>query len=389
MPKTVAVGLGSGLNGREAGRQAAQQALEQMGTTARPALVIALVSQEYEMSEALNGINSYLGSAPVWGFSTPRTMSSTGDQPRSVMVAVISGSDYRAQVHWLPGYSQDTTRVFNQLSTALENETFSLQGLLLAADGINGDMELGCNRLSKLNLPVAGCLAAGGYQLGKTYQIGGAQSGTGALSVLALGGRLRLATGSGHGWIKTGLFFKVTRSRGIWLQALDGQPPAEVFARVFGRTAREWAFPPLNELVRLYPLGVESEAFPEGLSIRSPLLVEVDGGFRMNSAIPEGRNVYLMTADLETCKQAAISAAQQAKQAMGAARPLLACVMVDVGWRYLFETHPGLLMRNIQTILGDIPVIGAYTLGQVARSKPEDPLRLYNQNILIAILAEE
>ncbi|MBK8620015.1 MAG: hypothetical protein IPN96_23685 [Anaerolineales bacterium] len=72
---------------------------------------------------------------------------------------------------------------------------------------------------------------------------------------------------------------------------MDGRPASETYAGLFGYPARDWAFPPLNYLARLYPLGVEQG---EDLVVRSPIRVEADGSFRMNANIRDGIDAYLL-----------------------------------------------------------------------------------------------
>jgi len=56
----VAMGIGHGIDGREAARQAALQALAQLGS-ARPGIAIILAAQEYPMGEVFAGLSSPSG----------------------------------------------------------------------------------------------------------------------------------------------------------------------------------------------------------------------------------------------------------------------------------------------------------------------------------------
>ena len=53
-------GVGTSLSSREAARDAVQQALRQMGTTARPALIVAFCSIGLDAEEAASGISDVL-----------------------------------------------------------------------------------------------------------------------------------------------------------------------------------------------------------------------------------------------------------------------------------------------------------------------------------------
>jgi hypothetical protein len=79
---------------------------------------------------------------------------------------------------------------------------------------------------------------------------------------------------------------------------------------------------------------------------------------------------------------------RQAVTALGNARPLLALVLIDQAWQTLLETHPGKLTTVLREDLGDVPLLWAYTLGQLTRPPGDELVRFYNQAILIAVIGE-
>jgi hypothetical protein len=387
MSRGIAWGIGHGLDGREAAREAAQAAIDLLGG-ARPCLALAFVAQEFKLSDAQAGLFSLLSNIPTWGFSSVCPLTSEGEQPRSVVVALISGAELKAQVQWFPNYSHNSPETASELAQSLQNEILQPQGILLAADGINGDISQVCAVLEENKISIAGCLTTGDYHSGKTYQMGGSQSGSGALSALILGGRFRLGVGFGHGWQDIGIHFKISKVRDVWVQSLDKIPAAEAYSGVFGYPVRQWAYPPLTELVRLYPLGIEIFPGSSDLVLRSPLHVESDGSFRMNVTITEGEVAHLMVGDTDACLKSAREAAKQALASLGKAAPLVGLVLVDVAWQYLFETRMSQVMSILRMTLGDIPLVGAFTLGQIARPFEEAAPNLYNQQIQVVLLGE-
>jgi hypothetical protein len=183
-----------------------------------------------------------------------------------------------------------------------------------------------------------------------------------------------------------GTFFRVTRSRGFWVRTLDGRPASESYARLFGYPAREWAFPPLNLLARLYPLGLEQE--DKSLLLRAPLRVEADGSFRMNASVNDGSDAYLMVGSLTACREAAQSAARQALAGLEGARPALALVLSDVSWQMLHEAQPGSDIAAVQEALGiDVPIAGGYTLGQIVPGGEGSP-KFLNQHTVVIVFGE-
>jgi hypothetical protein len=360
MALLAGVGVAQALDGREAGLQAAHQALNRLGL-GTPSLAILIASHQYQPREVMSGAMSLLGDAPLIGFSTPAGLTNGGQQPHSVVLALLGG-DFQAEAHWFSGYAQsgrETAHSLLQLSAGNKAN----QAILCFGDGFNGDAEQFCAALQPDALPIAGGLSSGDLHTGNTYQMAGNQSGTGSLAAAVLRGNIRMGVGYAHGWDPVGSQFRVTRSRGFWLRTLDGRPASETYAELFGHPARDWAFPPLSYLARLYPLGIEQG---EELVVRSPIRVEADGSFRMNAAVRDGLDAYLLVGSRDACARAASRAMQQALLALGNAKPSLVLVLADIAWQMLLESSPGAEITAIQDILGtDVPIAGGYTLGQI------------------------
>jgi hypothetical protein len=379
----AAVGQARALEGREAGMQATHLALNGLGNNP-PILGIVITSYLYDAQQVVNGVTSLMGNTPIIGFSTPAGMTSEGLQPHSVVVAILAASDAHADVTWLAGYTQGSREVSQQLAELLNAKRS--QPALFFADGFNADAEQLCAGLpSGTNL--IGALSSGDLHAGNAYQIGGTQFGAGGLALARLDGNIRVGVGYGHGWQPVGTHFRVTRSRGFWVRTLDGRPASETYAHLFGYPTRDWAFPPLDSLARLYPLGLEQ--FDKRLVLRSPLRIEADGSFRMNASVADGTEAYLLVGSLSACQQAASSATEQALAALGNARPVLALVLADIAWQMLFEAEPGADVAAVQAALGpDIPLVGGYTLGQVVPPQASTP-QFLNQHMVVVVFGEE
>jgi hypothetical protein len=382
MALLAAVGKASALDGREAGLQATHHALNSLGAVA-PILGIVISSYQFDAQQVINGIAGLIGNTPVIGFSTPAGMTSDGLQAHSVVLALIGATDARADITWLAGYTQGSREVSQQLAELLKRKP--QQPALLFADGFNADAEQFCaSLLAGTNL--TGALSSGDMNAGNAYQIGGAQFGAGGLALARLEGNIRVGVGYGAGWQPVGSHFRVTRSRGFWVRTLDGRPASETYAHLFGYPARDWAFPPLNHLARLYPLGLEQ--LDKSLLLRSPMRVEADGSFRMNAAVGDGTEAYLMVGSLSACQQAATAATEQALAGLDGARPVLALVLADVAWQMLFEAQVGADIAAVQAALGaNIPLAGGYTLGQIIPRQEASP-QFLNQHMVVIVFGE-
>src|SRR5512138_886401 len=377
------IGCAQALNGREAGLQATHQALNKLGSSA-PGFGFVVASHQYQAREVVSGISSLLGDTPVIGFSSSVCLTGNGLHPNSVLVGLLAG-DIQGETRWMPGYAQSGRDTGSQLSKQIKDQA-DTRALFFFADGFNGDADQLCSALSIGSVKLAGGLSSGDLHTGHSYQIAGPQNGTGALSAAFLRGDVRVGIGAAHGWNPVGSQFRVTRSRGFWLRTLDGRPASETYAQLFGYPAREWAFPPLSHLARLYPLGVEQG---DQLIIRAPIRVEADGSFRMNAAIRDGIDAYLLVGSRVACEKAAREAAQQALLQLGDAKPAFALVLVDISWQLLLKSNPGSEIAAVQDILGEeVPIAGGYTLGQIVRHKESRLSQLLNQHIVVVAFAE-
>jgi len=384
MTLLASVGQAQALDGREAGLQAAHQALNHLGAgIAAPGLAVAIASHQYQAREVVSGVTSLLGEVPLIGFSTPAGLTSKGQHPHSVVVALLAG-DFQADAHWLPGYAQSARETASHLMS-LASVKGTPETALFFADGFNGDAEQLCSAMTAESMPLTGALSSGDLHTGNTYQIAGIQTGAGALAAAFVRGSLKVGVGTAHGWDPVGSQFRVTRSRGFWLRTLDGRPASEAYAHLFGYPARDWAFPPLSHLARLYPLGIEQG---DSMVVRAPIRVEADGSFRMNGTVRDGIDAYMLVGSRASCEKAAQQAAGEALMELGEAKPVFALVLVDIAWQMLLKANPGAEIAAVQDILGsDVLIAGGYTLGQVVPHKDTAPSFL-NQHIVVVVFGE-
>jgi len=388
MTLTASVGYAQALDAREAGMQAAHQALNSLGA-ASPSIVVALIPHRYDPQQVINGASTLLANVPMIGVSVSAGLTQSGMNLNSVIIAMLSGDDIQAETHWFPSYSQASGETASRISQLLGYEQRPTESVIVFADGMNGNAEEFCAALAA-GIPVLGGLASGDPQGTTSFQIAGMQSGAGSMAAAFLRGNVKVGIGHGHGWHPIGSHFRVTRSRGFWLRTLDGRPASETYSQLFGQPARDWAFPPLNYMTRIYPLGFEQEQGDE-LMVRAPLRVEADGSFRMNCGLRDGSDAYLMIGSPADCLAAAREATQKALLALGDSKPVFALVLVDTAWQILLQANNGVEIKAIQEILGDkVPIAGGYTLGQIIPpAQPGGRSKFLNQNIVVAVFGEK
>lgn len=388
MPIKVAVGQAFSVEGREAVANAVYDARLNIGNVGINFAVI-IASFEYDFHAIFNSAQTQIGDVPMIGFSTSGELTTQGSHRRSVVVALFSDPQLACKSEWSPGFSDHSARITQETIRSLSLSSEQKGLLLLVADGLNGDYEEMINHLPPGRYQLAGCLAGGDIRLGRTYQMGGNRSGAGGLAAALLtGDNLKVGIGTGHGWQPVGARFQITKVRGPWVRSLDHQPASEGYARLFGRQARDWAFPPLNTLVRLYPLGIERNGQP--LQVRTPMRVETDGSLRMNVALEENQVGHLLVGSREKCVEAAREAAKDAIESMDGAEPVFALVMADVSWQILFQGYEGMDIAAIREVLGEeLPIAGGYTFGQFTHMAGAPRPEFLNQHIEIVLFGEK
>jgi hypothetical protein len=385
MPTISSVGQSFALDGREACIQAIEEAKQKILHEADH-IVMAFIfaSWEYNLQSILSGASAQLRTIPILGFSTEGQLTVQGQDQRSVVVALLAGDDFTAQASWWPEFAhkdlakiQEMFEIFDE-PPAEKGEKF----LLVHVDGIHGDHEKLCQVLSANRLTAFGSLTGCDERQKSAFQMGGLAGGEHGLSAAMLQGRIKASVGVSHGWQPIGKYFELSHVEDVWIRQLDKRPAAEAYAALLGHPARDWAFPPLSQLVRLYPLGIETD---NELKVKSPLRVEVDGSLRMSSSIPQGVIGHLLVGSTTSCLEAARQAAEQALVGLGTARPILALVFADVAWKMLFETQPGLEIAPLRDVFGPhIPIAGGYTLGQIYSHA--NGVEVLNQHLEIVLL---
>lgn len=384
MPIKVSVGQAFSVEGRDAVARAVYEARLPLGNTPVD-FAIVIASVEYDFQAVFNSAKTQVGDVPMIGFSTTGELTASGSHRRSVVVALMvdDSLDYRSE--WLPGFSNKGVQVmremFDQLSLTSENKGL----LVFIADGLSGEYEEMIQHMPPGRYQLAGGLAAGDLRIGRTHQLGGNRSGEGGLAAAFFSGEnLRVGVGTAHGWNPVGASFRISDVSGPWLRGLDDEPAIESYARLFGRPAQDWVTPPLNTLVRLYPLGIIRE--DHSLVVRTPLRVETDGSLRMSSHLKEGSVGQLLVGSRDKCLAAAREAAIQALDQLGDTAPKFALVLADLSWQMIFQGYEGAEIEAIQDTIGaKVPIAGGYTFGQFTHMDGAPRAEFLNQHIEIVL----
>jgi hypothetical protein len=377
-----AVGFSTMLDGRDAVARAFHEAYSVLeGETVDLALIFA--SPEYDPHRLIAGFSASAGAVPMLGFSTIGQISAQGVHPRAVGIALLAGENLEARAEWSGGFAENPARAMERVLASLGNTDGD--GLLLAvADGLSGGGDLLSEGLPDGNFVLAGGLAGGDVRSGRSSQFTTEAGGLGGFAAAFVSG-LRSGVGLAHGWEPVGAHFQVASRNSLWISTLNDYPVTDVYADLFGRNSRDWRNPPLRDLVRLYPLGLEHAAQGD-LLVRAPLMVEQDGSLRMSAGVPDGATGHLLVGSVDGCVAAAQHATELALAGLGGIPPRLALVLADVSWSMLMKSRPGADIAAVRSVIGDVPLAGGYVLGQLAHTPEGGETQLLNQHIQVVLL---
>ena len=175
-----------------------------------------------------------------------------------------------------------------------------------------------------------------------------------------------LGIGVRHGWAPGGERMRITAAEGMRLGSLNAIPAAEVFDAHATSTGQHFD---RGEPVPFFlhnVLGVDSA---DGYRLRVPLGVENDGSIGCAADIPAGASACIMTTTAAQAAEAAAWATRAAIEQLEGSEPAVALVFDCVATRLRLGQEFGAELAAVQRELGDVPMAGFNTYGQIAQAE--------------------
>lgn len=168
-----------------------------------------------------------------------------------------------------------------------------------------------------------------------------------------------------HGWAPGGAPLRVTEAEGMRVASLNAVPAADVFDDHATATAQPFQ---RDEPVPFFlhnVLGIEAA---EGYRLRVPLAVQPDGSVVCAADVPKDATACIMTTTPQQAADAAASATRAALAKMQGHETAVALVFDCVATRLRLGRGFGEELAAVQRELGDVPMAGFNTYGQIARA---------------------
>lgn len=245
----------------------------------------------------------------------------------------------------------------------------------------------GLNSILPTEVVVTGALAGDGFDFRRTWVMdaqGEPQTDI-AAAVGLYGDSVQIWHGSEGGWRTFGVRRKVTRSKGNVLYELDGRPALKIYKEVLQELAAN-----LPSSALLYPLSL-LDITGEKTLIRTVLAVnDADHSLTFAGDIPEGAEVQMMKATVDSLIEGARLAAQGASSELDKAKETAAIVISCVGRRMVLGDR---VDEELDAVHGVLPngtcQAGLYSYGEIVPVEPGVACDLHNQTMTLTVLQEK
>ena len=237
--------------------------------------------------------------------------------------------------------------------------------------------------------PIIGAGSSDDFHFTKTYQYCQDKFLTKGTVGVLIGGQVHLGIGNKHGWKPLGKPRIVDKVDGHIIKTIDGKKASALYEEYFGEEAKALRSTQLSHMAILYPLGVYIEDENEYL-LRNAIDILNDGSIVCHGEVPEGSEVHLMIGNKDSCKQAAIYAALQAKEALQGKIPKVVIIFESLARHKLLGRGAFKEVQMIKEVLGqEVPIIGMYSYGEISpfhSSKNIHKTHLQNESVVLIAL---
>ncbi|HUZ19994.1 MAG TPA: FIST N-terminal domain-containing protein [Acidimicrobiales bacterium] len=365
------VGVGHSFAPDAAGAGRAALAAARAGR--EPCLVLVFASIAHDLGALVAAVRAELGPVTALaGCTTAGELSQVGGGRGSVVVAALGGDGLSAEVAVGLGASTRQREAGAEAAACLAAIDRPNRVLLLLTPGFVSHQEeivRGAYSVTGATVPVVGGASGDDLTMTGTHQIAGDAVLTDAVVGIAVGSDHPLAVSMRHGWRKVGEPMVVSTSDGTTVSQLDDQPALDVYLGRLGAPAETYHDPlALNRFALVHPLGLQRL---NGEDIRVPGEVDYESRSLICTAdVPRGALVWLMEGDEVSVIEAAAGACSNALELLGGGPVAGALVFDCVGRRLILGDD--LVEKEVAAIrssLGDVPVAGFFTYGEIARSR--------------------
>ncbi len=216
-----------------------------------------------------------------------------------------------------------------------------------------------------------------------TRQFHGTEVLQDSVPFLLFGEGVVFSFGVDTGWRPIGREGRVTDVDGHVVRAIDGRPATEFYREFLGNAD-------ITHLTE-YPLAVTADD-DRGYYLRAPSRTdEASGCIHFLGDVPDGARVHITTTNRDQILAATRTSFQHAlddfpKDSGGGGKPALALCISCAGRKQILGSRTQEEARIVNELLGDVPAVGFYGYGEIARLAKDGISHYHNETFTTLLL---
>ncbi len=357
--------------GREAGKELGEEILDKLeGSSPGALLVFASPDQDHE--ELLKALTETCGPGVIAGCSSAGEF--TGDESGVGMTCVVGlhAPEMKFTVtmgHGLRNDREATARTIAEGFSGLDQPGYRYRSALVLTDALAGFADDFVDRLTLLTGGVYTFFGGGAgddARFERTVVFSGTEVATDAAVALEILSNKPIGVGVQHGWSPGGEAMRVTEAEGMTVGSLNAAPAVEMFDAHASASGQEFDHKEPVPFFLHNVLGISAE---DGYRLRVPLGVGDDGSIACAADVPSGSAACIMSTDSASAADAAAWATRSALEQLEGNKPAVALLFDCVATRLRLGKKFGDELAAVQKELGDVPLGGFNTYGQIAQAR--------------------
>ncbi|MGC8490742.1 MAG: FIST N-terminal domain-containing protein [Syntrophobacteraceae bacterium] len=398
----IGCGFSTGADSYAAGTEAVRKAVAGI-TECKASLVIVFASVRYNLEELLRGIREVVESVPILG-TTGAGEICNGVRVGSVVVVVLAspyirvtaGVGERVSVNWedavrqalgapdlMPYFGSDTTAVHKRL-TLEGKQAFGLlfcPGNTRFSDSRGFEILEKLKELSQNRLPIFGGCSGDDWRMEENFVFHGERVYRDSLLLAVFETSLEWGMALYHGFEPLPGQVVITGAEGHEIRELNGEPAAEVFAALLGKSAKELEGKHLT-LSSGLPIGVPGPYGQYSISVASYLTA--GGGIRVSQPISRRTALTLMESEPDNLVAAGGEAFRKALLRGNVENPAAVIVFPCALQQKLLGERTAEQIATIRRMAPGVPVVGFYSLGE--QGLADDGTNRHNNGVITTLV---
>jgi hypothetical protein len=358
-----------------------------------PRVAMLFAGIDHDFAIVLEQINAQWPGIALIGCTTDGEMSShVLFAEDSLALVLLSGDDF----HAVSGVAMSvSTDVAGSIRASANDAVQRLAGkggaprlCITMPDGLTVSGSAALNALrAELGdaVPIFGGTAGDQWRFTGTRQFHGAEVLQDSVPFLLFGEGVVFSCGVDTGWRPIGREGRVTDVDGHVVRAIDGRPATEFYREFLGNAD-------ITHLTE-YPLAVTADdGRANSYYLRAPGRTdEASGCIHFLGDVPDGARVHITTTNRDQILAATRTSFQQAlddfpKDSGSGGKPVLALCISCAGRKQILGSRTQEEVRIVNELLGDVPAVGFYGYGEIARLAKDGISHYHNETFTTLLL---